>query len=231
MDPPERQEEGRDMSMEEVEGEGEEDSSLLEPGPEGEEEGEVDVEEEERLLKEGEVNQENQDEMSGEDFLRNFMGHDYKDPTKNERNNLSDLNINSAKDFTSDDENFETKLETQANANDSECCEISQENNYNSTKHAHDSTLNYQDESEHLLSSTTTALNDGEVVLVDKGDEEEEGGDDKVEYVKEVKGGEERQEGSTREERSSAVCVGHPVATTDIRCKEVKSRHTVNPIL
>ena len=142
-----------------------------------------------------------------------------------------DLNINSPKDFTSDDENFETKLETQANANDSENCEISQENNYNSTKHTHDSTRNYQDESAHLLSSTTTALNDGEVVLVDKGDEEEEGGVDEVEYVKEVKGGEERQEGSTREERSSEVRVGHPVATTDIRCKEVKSRHSANPIL
>ena len=47
----------------------------------------------------------------------------------------------------------------------------------------------------------------------------------------EVKGGEERQEVSTGEERSSKVRGGHPVATTDIRCKEVKSRHTVNPIL
>ena len=52
-----------------------------------------------------------------------------------------------------------------------------------------------------------------------------------MEYVKEVKGGEQMQEGSTREERSSEERVGHPVATTDIRCKEVKSRHTVNPIL
>ena len=72
----------------------------------------MDVEEEERVLKEGEVSQENQDEMSGEDFLRNFMGHDYKDPTKNEKNYLSDLNINSPKDFQSDNERFGSKLET-----------------------------------------------------------------------------------------------------------------------
>ena len=227
---PKKQEPG-DTHMEEVEGEGEEDSSLLEPGPEGEEKGEVDVEEEERLLKEGEVSQENQEEMSGEDFLRNFIGHDYKDSTENEENNLSDLNINSPKDFTSDDEKFETKSETQANANDSESCEISQENNYKSTKHENESTLNYQDESEHLLSSTTTALNEEEVDLVDKEDRGEEGGDDEVEYLEEVKGGGERQEGSTREERGSRVRGGHPVATTDIPCKEVKSGHTVNPIL
>ena len=45
----------------------------------------------------------------------------------------------------------------------------------------------------------------------------------------EVKGGEERQEVSAGEERSSKVRGGHPVATTDIRCKEVKSRYTIGP--
>ena len=132
--------------MEEVEGEGEEDTSLLEPGPEEEEEGEVDVEEEEKLLKEEEVSQDNQEEMSGEDLLRNFIGPDYRDLTENEDKNLSELNINSPKDFTSGDDNSTTKLESQANANDSESYEISQESNYNCTKPTHGSTLNYQDE-------------------------------------------------------------------------------------
>ena len=57
---------------------------------------------------------------------------------------------------------------------------------------------------------------------MDGGEGEGEGGDNEVEYVKEVRGGVERQEGSTREERSSEVREGHLVATTDIRCKEVK---------
>ena len=42
--------------------------------------------------------------------------------------------------------------------------------------------------------------------------------------MKEVRGGEEEQERrkSTREEGSSEAREGHPVAYTDIRCKEVK---------
>ena len=182
-----------DTAMEEMEGEGEEDTSLLEPGPGEEEEGEVDVQEEEKLWRE-EVSQDNQEEMSGEDLLRNFIGPDYRDLTENEDNNLSELKINSPKDFTSDDDNSTTKLESQANANDSESYEISQESNYNCTKPTHGSTLNYQNESpEHLLSSTTTAFQEGDIVLVDRGEGEEEGGEDEVVCVKEVRGGEEGQ--------------------------------------
>jgi hypothetical protein len=123
------------------------------------------------------------------------------------------------------------KSSARAKAHKETSTRLFHENNYNSTKHENDSTLNYQDESEQQLSSTTTALNEGEVVLVDNEDGREEGGDDEVELVIEVKGGKERQEVSAGEERSSKVRGGHPVATTDIRCKEVKSRHTVNPIL
>jgi hypothetical protein len=40
-----------------------------------------------------------------------------------------------------------------------------------------------------------------------------------------VKGGEEGQETGGGGERSSKVRGGHPMATADIRCKEVKSRN------
>ena len=212
-------------AMEEMEGEGEEDTSLLEPGPGEEEEGEVDVQEEEKLLREEKVSQDNQEEMSGEDLLRNFIGPDFRDLTENEDQNLSELHINSPKDFTSDDDDSTPKLESQANSNDSESCKISQESNYNSTKPIHGSTLNYQDESsEHLLSSTTAALQEEEIDLVEGEEGEEGGGEDEVVCLKEVKGGEEEQERkkSTREEGSSKAREGHAVAYTDILCKEVK---------
>ena len=216
-----------DIAMEEMEGEGEEDTSLLEPGPGEEEEGEVDIqeEEEEKLLRDDEVSQDDQEEMSGEELLRNFIGSDFRDPTENEDQNLSELNINSPKDPMSDDDDSTQNLESQANANDSESCEISQESNYNSTKSIHESTLNYQEESfEHLLSSTTTELPEEEIILAEGGEGEEKGGEEEVVYVKEVRGGEEEQERrkSTREEEGSEAREGHPVATTDFRCKEVR---------
>ena len=214
-----------DTAMEEMEGEGEEDTSLLEPGPGEEEEGEVDIQEEEKLLRDEEVSQDNQEEMSGEELLRNFIGPDYRDSIENEDQNFLELNITSPKDFMSDDDDSTPKLESQANANDSENCKISQESNYNSTKPIHGSTLNYQDESsEHLLSSTTTALPEEEIVLVEGEEGEEEGGEEELVCVKEVRGGEKEQERrkSTREEGSSEAREGHPVANTDICYEEVK---------
>jgi hypothetical protein len=149
MDPPERQEEGREVSMEEemnhdrkeemeengseeemeeggenvpkepepddtameeMEGEGEEDTSLLEPGPGEEEEGEVDIQEEEKLLRDEEVSQDNQEEMSGEELLRNFIGPDHRVSIENEDQNFSELNITSPKDFMSDDDDSTPKI-------------------------------------------------------------------------------------------------------------------------
>ena len=221
-----KEQEPDDTATEEMEGEEEEDTSLLEPGPgEEEEEGEVDTQEEEKLLRDEEVSQDNQEEMSGEEILRNFIGSDFRHPIENEDQNFSELNINSPKDLMSDDDDSTPNLESQANANDSESCENSQESNYNSTKPIDGSTLKYQDESfEHLLSSTTTALPEEEIVLIVGEEGEEEGVEEEVVCVKEVKGGEEEQERrkSTREEGSSETREGHPVANTDFRYNEVK---------
>ena len=214
-----------DTAMEEMEGEGEEDTSLLEPGPGEEEAGEVDVQEEEKLLREEEVIQDNQEEMSGEDILRNFIGPDFRNITDDDDQYLSELYVNSPKDSMSDGDDSTPKVECQAKANESESCEISQESNYNSAKPTHGSTLNYQDESpEHLLSSTTAALQEEEIVLVEGGEGEEGGGEDEVVCLKEVKGGEEEQERkkSTREEGSSEAREGHRMASADICCKDVK---------
>ena len=73
------------------------------------------------------------------------------------------------------------------NANDSYSCKISTENSFESTRHEFDST-NYQGESEHHLSSKAT--NEGEVFLVEDEEGEEEGEEDEVRVMKEVKGGE-----------------------------------------
>ena len=201
------------MEGEEGEEEGEEDSSILDTGPEGEMEGELGQEEVERLLKEGEVSQEEQGELSSEEILRNYIGNEL---TENEENNLTDLNIKSPKDFQSDDERFESKLETMENANDSDSCKISNENSFASTRHEYDSTTDYQGESEHQLSSKAT--NKGEVFLVEDEDGEEEGEEDEVKVMKEVKGGEEEQESGGGGEKSSKVRGGQPMATANICC-------------
>ena len=207
------------MEGEDVEEEGEEDSSILDAGPEVEMEGELGHEEVEELLKEGEVSQEEQEELSSEEILRNYIDNE---STENEETNLTDLNIKSPKDYQSDDERFEFKLDSMENANNSYSCKISTENSFESTRHEYDSTTNYQGESEHQLSSKAT--NEGEVFLVEDEDGEEEGEEDEVKVMKEVKGGEEEQESGGGGERSSKVRGGQPMATADIRCKEVKSR-------
>ena len=127
----------------------------------------------------------------------------------------------------SDDDESTPKVKFQAEANNSESYKISQESNYNSIKPNTGSTVIYQDESpEPLLSSTIATFQEEEVVLVGEGQEEgaEGGGGEEVVCVKEVKVGEEEQDRrkNTREEESSKARGGHRMASTDLRCKEVK---------
>ena len=217
----EQEKEPDDTTMEGEEGEEEEDTSLLEPEPgEEEEEGEVDTQQEEKLLRDDEVSQDNQEEMGSEEYLRNFINSDFGDTTENEDQNFSELNINSPKDPRSDDDDSRQILDSQANANDSDNCEISQESNYNSTKPNDGSTPNYQDESyEHLQTSTITRHPEEEIILVGDEQEEEEGAEQEIVCVKEVGRREEEQERkkSTREEGGSEARGSHHMAYTDQR--------------
>ena len=116
------------------EGVGEEDSSLLDPVAGEKEEGDMDDQDEKKLLRE-EVSHEDQEERSDEDKIRDFIGPDYRDKTDGENQNLSELNINSPKESSmSDDNNSTPKVKCQADANDSESYEISEGSNFNSTK-------------------------------------------------------------------------------------------------
>ena len=178
-------------------------------------EDEVDPEKEEELLKEGEVSQEEQEELSSEEILRKYVGNE---SFENEGTNLADLDIKSPKDYQSDDERFEPDPKFMENANDSYSCKISTENSFESTRQEIDST-NYQGEPEHHLSSKAT----DDALLIEEGEGEEEGEEDEVQVMKGVKGGEEKQETGGGGGEGSDVRGGQYLATADIRCKEVTS--------
>ena len=104
------------------------------------------------------------------------------------------------------------------NANDSYSCKISTENSFESTRQEIDST-NYQGEPEHHLSSKAT----DDALLIEEGEGEEEGEEDEVQVMKEVKGGEEKKDLRGGSEEGSNVRGGQYLAAADIRCKEVTS--------
>ena len=210
-----------DTVMEGEEGEEAEDTSLLEPeSGEEEEEGEVDTQQEEKLLRDDEVSQDYQEGMDSEEYLRNYVNSDFGNTTEHEYQSFLELNIESPKDPRSDDDDSSQILNSQANANDSDSCEISHESSYYSTKPNDGSTINHQDESyEHLHTSTITEPHGEEIILVVEDQEEEEGAEQEVLCVKEVRVEEKEQgrEESTREEGGSEGRGGHHMANTDYR--------------
>ena len=210
-----------DTAMEGEEGEEAEDTSLLEPeSGEEEEEGEVDTQQEEKLLRDDEVSQDYQEDMDSEEYLRNYVNSDFGNTIEHEEQSFLELNIDSPKDPRSDDDDSRQILDSQANANDSDSSEISQESNYNSTKPNDGSTLNYQDESyEHLHTSTITEPHEEEIILVVEDQEEEEGAEQEVLCLEEVRVEEKEKgrEGSTREEEGSEGRGSHHMAYTDNR--------------
>ena len=210
-----------DTAMEGEEGEEAEDTSLLEPeSGEEEEEGEVDTQQEEKLLRDDEVSQDYKEDMDSEEYLRNYVNSDFGNTTEHEDQSFLELNIDSPKDPRSDDDDSRQILDSQANANDSDNCEISQESNYNSTKPNDGITPNYQDESyEHLQTSTITRHPEEEIILVGDEQEEEEGAEQEIVCVKEVGRREEEQERkkSTRGEGGSEARGSHQMAYTDQR--------------
>ena len=210
-----------DTAMEGDEGEEAEDTSLLEPDSgEEEEEGEVDTQQEEKLLGEDEVSQDYQEGMDSEEYLRNYVNSDFGNTTEHEYQSFLELNIESPKDPRSDDDDSSQILNSQANANDSDSCEISHESSYYSTKPNDGSTINYQDESyEHLHTSTITEQHGEEIILVEEEQEEEEGAEQEVLCVEEVRVEEKEQGGeeSTREEGGGKGRGGYHMANTDQR--------------
>ena len=131
--------------MEELEGVGEEDTSLLDPVAGEEEEGDVDDQDEEKLLRE-DVSQDDQEERIGEDILRDFIGPDYRDITNDDNQNLSELHINSQKDSSMSNDDYSTpKVKCHADANDFKNYNISEGSYFNSTKPDTGSTVTYQD--------------------------------------------------------------------------------------
>ena len=209
-----KMEEPEEIEMGEPEEDKEEDSSLLEPGPGEEEEEEDDVRDqrEEELLREEEevsrdenqeVDEEKQEEMqkSDEEVLRDFVGTDYGPEIENEKQTLSELNIDSPKDNSmSDDDDPTTKVKCQAEANDSESYKTPSGSNSKSTKSVDGSTLMHLEESlDFILSSNITKVYNQEEEEVTAGEEKVDGagGDGKgeVEFLEELKAGEGEREG------------------------------------
>ena len=176
-------EEPEEIAMEEPDGEGEY-SSLLDPAPgeEEAEEGDVGDQEEEMLLREdeevshdkhGEVDKEKQEEKSDEDKICEFIGTDYSLEIKNEKQNPSELNIDSPKDNSmSDDDDYTIKVKCQAEANDFESYEIPSGSNNKSTKPDDGSTKIHQEESlDPVLSSNIAMVYNEEEEEVMAGEE------------------------------------------------------------
>ena len=186
-------EEPEEVTMEEPEGEGEEDSSLLDPVAGEEEEGDVDDQDEEKLLRK-EVSHE--EEKSDEDKIGDFIGTDFSYKTENEKQKPFELNIDSPNDNSmSDDDNSTTKIKCQVEAHDSESYEIPEGSSYNSTKPDTGGTQIHQEESpEPVLSSKTATVYTEEEEDVMAGEEQGEGaeggGGEEVVFVEEVKVGE-----------------------------------------
>ena len=214
-----KMEKPEEVAMKEPDGEGEEDSSLLDPVP-GEEEAEEDNvgdQKEEELLREDEevshdehkeVDEEKQEEKSDEDKIREFIGTDYSPEIKIEKQNLSELNIDSPKDNSmSEDDAYTIKVKCQAEADDSESYKIPSGSNSKSTKPDEGSTKIHQEESlDPVLSSNISLVyNQGEDKVM-AGEEQVEaaegGGKGEVVFLKEVKVGEGKRERrrDTREE-------------------------------
>ena len=177
----------------------------------------MDTQQEEKLLRDDEVSQE---DMDSEEYLRNYINSDFGNTTEHEYQSFLELDIESPKDPRSDDEDSRQILNSQANANDSDSGETAHESNYYSTKPNDGSTINHQDESyEHLHTSTITEPHGEEIILVVEDQEEEEGAEQEVLCVKEVRIEEKEQgrEESTREEGGSEGRGGHHMANTDYR--------------
>ena len=162
-----------DEEMEKEEDEEAAEASMLEVAEDEEDGGEeLDPQGAEKLLEEDEVGQDSYDGTNSEEFLRNFVN---SDPHMNpglSGQGFPDLNINSPKDNTSDDDNISHALNSQSPVYDPYNSQISNESYF------------YQeDQPEYQLISSKAEPHDPDILRV----EEEEMKEKEVEEVEQEK--------------------------------------------
>ena len=188
------------------------DASILDPeeGEEEEEGGEeLDLQGEEQLLKEEEVGQDRMEGTDSEDVLRNFINSDSNNSEQiNQR--FPEQNINSPKDYMSDDNNQSHQQNSQQNAFDPYNSNIFNKSYYYSTKP--DGCTIYNQGEEQLMSSTS----DPPDTILEAREPDEEKQEEEEQEVEEV---EEKEQEMEDNADTDVIYAGEAMA--DAKEKEV----------